>query len=229
MRGAVASFSERGYTSSMGWRRRFLVRTGCALGVIAAALAWSAWRAAAFAPGPPPRADVAIVLGASTWKSRPSAIYQKRIDCAVRLYREGRVSSLLFTGRATFPGERSCGEAGARAAIAAGVPAARVRYEDRSRTTRENLLVARQLLRARGARTAVVVSDPLHLRRALAMARDLAMDAAPAAVPDSAIPALLGTTRFAIREGYFWWQYFLVERFLAEPAAAAEKEVGHAG
>lgn len=197
-------------------RRTFkrLRRVLLVLVVLISAFLWSAWQTHFYPANRPVPSEVGMVLGASTWKNEPSPVYRERIRHAVQLYQAGVVRRLLFTGCPTFPGEQSCGEVGARAAIAAGVPESAVEYEGRSRVTRENLLEARDLLETCGARTAVIITDPLHMRRAMAMATALGIQASPGGTPTSALERPGIRTRFLLREAYFWWQFQLVERFL---------------
>ncbi len=51
-------------------------------------------------------------------------------------------------------------------AIASGVPADRILADDRAESTLENALGSAQLMKARGLRTAILVTSPYHTRRA---------------------------------------------------------------
>ena len=43
-------------------------------------------------------ADVAIVLGAAVYDSKPSPVFAERINHAINLYHAGKVNKLVFTG-----------------------------------------------------------------------------------------------------------------------------------
>src|SRR3989344_8529049 len=45
-----------------------------------------------------PQTEVALVLGASVYRGRPSPILAERADTAIALYREGKVGKILVTG-----------------------------------------------------------------------------------------------------------------------------------
>jgi uncharacterized SAM-binding protein YcdF (DUF218 family) len=94
-------------------------------------------------------------------------------------------------------------------ALARRIPAAAIRIETRSRTTHQNLVEARAIMRAEGLRTALIVSDPLHLPRAMRMARDLGIDARPGPATTSRYRS--GWTRlpFLLRESFFLTGYWL--------------------
>jgi uncharacterized SAM-binding protein YcdF (DUF218 family) len=127
-------------------------------------------------------ADVAIVLGAGVTRGEPSAAFDARIRHAVDLYKAGRVHRLLMTGTA-FGKEPAEALAGRDRAIALGVPSQAILIETRSWTTSMNFSEARKVMQANGAKTALVVTEPLHMMRSLRMARDLGMDVAGEPTP----------------------------------------------
>lgn len=117
------------------------------------------------------QADVAIVLGASTTDASVSPVYAARLDHAVTLYREGYVQALIVTGGVPQGRTRSDAAIAKDYAVSQGVPAADVWTEDTSTITRENLENAKAIMDAQGFRSALVVSDPLHMRRAMLLTK----------------------------------------------------------
>jgi uncharacterized SAM-binding protein YcdF (DUF218 family) len=167
-----------------------------------------AWRlrqvlraAAADERGP---ADAILVLGRELVADRPTPVFRARLEHGAALWREGVAPRLLVSGGWTGTASRSEAAAGREVLLAAGVPADAIETEERSRHTLENLHFVRETLRERGLGRVVLVSDPLHLARAAALARGLALDftcsPAPAAPPRPATPA--------------WWARALRESFL---------------
>jgi uncharacterized SAM-binding protein YcdF (DUF218 family) len=117
-------------------------------------------------------ADAIVVMGAAEYDGRPSPVFRARLDHAVALYREGLAPLLVVTGGKA-AGDRTTEAAVARDfAIAQGVPAKSILMEDQGRTTLESLRTVSQMLRTRGARDVVFVSDRTHMLRVLRMARD---------------------------------------------------------
>jgi uncharacterized SAM-binding protein YcdF (DUF218 family) len=111
-------------------------------------------------------------MGAAEYDGRPSPVFRARLDHAVALYREGLAPLLVVTGGKA-AGDRTTEAAVARDfAIAQGVPAKSILMEDQGRTTLESLRTVGQMLRTRGARDVVFVSDRTHMLRVLRMARD---------------------------------------------------------
>jgi uncharacterized SAM-binding protein YcdF (DUF218 family) len=117
-------------------------------------------------------ADAIVVMGAAEYDGRPSPVFHARLDHAVSLYRAGLAPLLVVTGGKA-AGDRTTEAAVARDfAIGQGVPAASILVEDRGRTTLESLRTVGEMLRDRGARDVLFVSDRTHMLRVLRMARD---------------------------------------------------------
>jgi len=153
--------------------------------------------------------DAAIVLGAAVHGSMPSPVFRERIRHALALYRGGKVRKLIFTGGYGPGAARAESEVARDVALRAGVPAADILIETRSRTTRQNLLGARSLMATAGLRTAAVVSDPLHMKRALWMCSDLGLAAVPSPTPTTRYRGWRSKAGFLIRELYFYHHYLI--------------------
>ena len=144
--------------------------------------------------------DCAIVLGAAVIGDRPSPVFEARLEHGVALYQQGRVKELILTGGKSVPGESAESEVGKAYAISKGVPASAIQIEVLSHTTRENFIEAKKLMAGHGFRKALVVSDPLHLRRALLMADDLEIEAIPSGTPTSRYSTWGRKLPFLLRE-----------------------------
>ncbi|MBB6097352.1 uncharacterized SAM-binding protein YcdF (DUF218 family) [Deinobacterium chartae] len=158
---------------------------------------------------PPGQADALIVLGAAAWDARPSPVLEGRLRGALELYRAGRAPRIILTGGFGRGARFSEAEVSRRFLERHGVPKRALLLEESSRTTLENLLNAAQISREHGLRRVWIVSDPLHLRRAVGIARDLGLEAQAAATPHSRFSSRRARLRFALREAYFLWQSWL--------------------
>jgi uncharacterized SAM-binding protein YcdF (DUF218 family) len=155
----------------------------------------------------PDRADAAIVLGAAVAGSDPTPVFEERLRHAVDLYRSQQVKLLIMTG-GTGPGDSLAeSEAARRWAIAHGVPAGDIVTEAQSHTTKENFLNALPLIEEHAVGRVLVVSDPLHMRRALRMASDLGLDAYPSPTPTSRYRTLGTQAPMLAREIWFTLVY----------------------
>ena len=151
--------------------------------------------------------DCAIVLGAAAYGTQPSPVFEERIRHAIDLYRTGLVAKIIFTGGYGTGADHAESEVGAAYAERAGIPAADVFVELRSRTTQQNLAEAKILMAAHGWRTAILVSDPLHMRRAMWMAADLGISAVSSPTPTSRYRSFKTKFKFLRHELYFWHHY----------------------
>jgi uncharacterized SAM-binding protein YcdF (DUF218 family) len=132
---------------------------------------------------PDMKADAAVVLGAAVWSNQVSPVFRERINHAIDLYRQHKVRKIIFTGGQGNPNEPT--EAGAARAYAlqSGVPKDDILIEESSHTTFENIVYARQLARDNGLNKVLIVSDPMHMKRAITMATDIGLDAYPSPTP----------------------------------------------
>ncbi|MGD9780637.1 MAG: YdcF family protein [Kiritimatiellia bacterium] len=188
--------------------RRFLATLG---GLLLAIFAWLATLGTAIGLyGASDRAvesDCAIVLGAAAYGNRPSPVFEERIRHGIALYRTGLVSKIIFTGGYGTGAPRAESEVAAAYAVREGVPEADILVELRSRTTQQNLAEAKILMESNGLRTAILVSDPLHMRRAIWMAKDLDIPAVSSPTPTTRYRSFNTQFRFLRRELYYWHHY----------------------
>lgn len=141
----------------------------------------------------------ALVLGAAVWPGgEPSPTLRRRTLHAAALWRAGAVDWVVPCGGL---GRHPPAEAWAmrRLLLEAGLPEAAIRVEDRSRSTHENLLLARPILAALGATEAVIVTDATHAPRARLIARGLGI-AATSSSPPIGGGRWRSTARQALRE-----------------------------
>ncbi|MCW1883775.1 YdcF family protein [Luteolibacter flavescens] len=152
--------------------------------------------------------DCAIVLGAAAYGSKPSPVFAERINHAVALYQSGKVKRLLFTGGSVIDADQSESAVARVHAMAAGVPPEAILTESKSRTTEQNLQQAKNVMKKHGLKTAVIVSDPLHLKRAASMASDLGIDAVTSPTPTTRYRTWKVKAGFLIREVFYLHGYW---------------------
>jgi uncharacterized SAM-binding protein YcdF (DUF218 family) len=156
-------------------------------------------------------ADAIIVLGAAAYDARPSPVFEERIRHGLDLYQRGYAPILIFTGGFGGNGARFAeSQVARRYALRHDVPADAILIETVSRTTRQNLIQARQLMRAHGLHRVIVVSDPLHMARALRLCRELRIDALASSTPSTRFRSFQTRWRFLLQEVYFFHRDLLV-------------------
>ncbi len=154
-----------------------------------------------------PGFDAIVVLGG------PNDAMARRTAHAVALLRAGRAGTLVLCG-GVVRDKAEC-EVMRDHALAAGVPAERILLESASRTTLENAARCREILDRRGWTRVLVVTDRLHLPRALLSFRAFGVAArgSGAATPRSTEPlrAWLGRLLYEA-VGLFWYTGVILSR-----------------
>lgn len=152
----------------------------------------------------PGSVDLIVVLGRRLRQDRPTAVFEARLAKGAELWREGRAALLLVAGGVTGDASLSEAEAGRAWLMEQGLPASALLVEDRSQHTLENLFNLRSLMKERGWRELILISDPLHLARVSTFARGLGL-------PFRAVPATACPPR---RGSLGWWRRAMAESFL---------------
>ena len=117
-------------------------------------------------------ADTAIILGAAADESGPSPVYRERINHGIELYNDGYVGKLIMTGGTGEGNTHSDAYIAKQYAVSQGIPESDIMTEDTSTITQENLENSKLIMDENRFDTTIIVSDPLHMRRAMLLARD---------------------------------------------------------
>ena len=149
-------------------------------------------------------ADAAMILGASVWNDRPSPVFRERINHGIWLYKNGYAKNLIFTGGFGTNSNISESSVARNFAIRDDVPAENIFIEEVSRTTIENIYYASNIITENNFDTIIIVSDPLHMKRSVTIAKDLRLNVFSSPTP---------TTRYISRKAkldflaYEWFYY----------------------
>ncbi len=112
------------------------------------------------------RFDALIVLGCpANGDGSPSLEERERVMEAVREYRAGRASHVIFSGGAAYNRFVEA-DVMARLAAANGVPAEAIEEDRQARNTIENIFYSHAVMERHGWNSAEVISSPNHLPRA---------------------------------------------------------------
>jgi len=113
----------------------------------------------------PRHADVIVVLAG--WRNSDGSLNEaglRRTITGARLYRQGLAPFMLFSGGPCC--RRSVSSAMADLAVELGVPRPVILLEEDSLRTHESAINSAAILRARGFKSTLLVSSPVHLIRA---------------------------------------------------------------
>jgi len=118
------------------------------------------------------RADVIIILGCAVWPGeRPSPSLEARVQHGILLYQRGMADHLVLSGGVgRYPPAEA--EVMRRLALSHGVPEQSLILDTESSSTIESIQRAGSTMQKHDWNTAIIVSDPFHIYRALMMARD---------------------------------------------------------
>jgi uncharacterized SAM-binding protein YcdF (DUF218 family) len=158
-------------------------------------------------------ADVAIVLGAAVYGDEPSPVFRERINHGIWLYENGYVDKLIFTG-GKVQGQVLSDSAVAKAyAVAKGIPEEDILIEEDSTITQENIFNATRIVEANAFSSVILVSDPLHMKRAMLMAKDAGLLAYSSPTPTSMYQSTDSKLQFLGREVFYYIGYELYRIF----------------
>jgi len=110
-------------------------------------------------------ADAIVVFGAAQYNGTPSPVFKARLDHAFELEERGLAPLVITTGGAGGDPRFTEGGVGRDYLIQRGVAASKILADTKSLTTYENVRAATRLLRQRGAKSCLAVSDGFHLYR----------------------------------------------------------------
>jgi uncharacterized SAM-binding protein YcdF (DUF218 family) len=117
--------------------------------------------------------DAIVVLGAAQYNGRPSPVLASRLDHAFELYQRGLAPFVVVTGGKQPADLFTEADTEARYLTDRGVPAAAILREESGRNSWDSLDGVAVLLRERGLRRVLLVSDPFHSLRIRGMAGEL--------------------------------------------------------
>lgn len=159
------------------------------------------------------KADVAIVLGAGVKNGQVSNVFKEHLNHAQYLYQNQWVLHVIVTGGLS-PNEcLSDSEIGANYLTQFGVPSQNIFAEKVSSITFENIRYAKNIMDNNGFKTALIVSDPYHMLRAMKMCQKAGLTALPSPTQTSAYQSKKTKRKFLINQAWNYYVYVLFKRF----------------
>jgi len=151
--------------------------------------------------------DVVIVLGASSWNGDVTPVFRERINHGIWLYENGYADYIIFTGG--YGTGSSVSESGAAKlyALSQGVPEDAILLEEVSTVTEENLSEAKRIMEENGFDSAIIVSDPLHMKRAMLIAKNVGLNAYSSPTPTTMYRSFKTKLPFLLREEFYYLGY----------------------
>lgn len=153
------------------------------------------------------KCDVGIVLGAATDFNGVSEVYKQRLNHVVALYKSDTIDMIIVTGGKAKGSKNSDAYMAKQYLLEEGVSEESVLLEEESVITQENLQNSLKIMQDNEMETALIISDPLHMKRAMRMAEDLEIDAFSSPTKTSAYKSLKTEIPFLWRETFFYIGY----------------------
>lgn len=159
------------------------------------------------------KSDAVIVLGAAVWGEEPSPVFKERIDHAIWLYKNDYADKIIFTGGQGKNEEIAESIVAKKYAEENSIPSNDILIETESKITQQNLYYAKLLTDANGMKNFIIVSDPLHMKRAMLMAEDYGLKAHSSPTPTTRYISWKSKGNFLIREVYYYVGYKIYRMF----------------
>ncbi|HBC96251.1 MAG TPA: YdcF family protein [Clostridium sp.] len=119
----------------------------------------------------PEKSDCIIVLGCRVYGITPSPFLIGRLNRGLELYQNGYGNYIIVSGGKGQGENISEAEAMRTYLASRGMDSSRIIVEDKSASTMANLINSKKIMDTMGFKTAVIVSNKYHLKRASLMAK----------------------------------------------------------
>ena len=155
------------------------------------------------------KTDAAIVLGAAAWNDKPSPVFRERINYSIWLYENNYVDKIIFTGGKGKDDKYAESEVARDYAIKNNVTPEDILIETKSKITEENLKYAYEIATEENLNTFTIVSDPLHMKRAMLISKTIGMESYTSPTQSSVYKTLNSQVPFFFRELFFYIGYII--------------------
>ncbi len=150
------------------------------------------------------KSDVAIVLGAGTSNGVISPIFKERVNHAKYLFEKGLVKNIIITGGFGEGQKQTDSEVAKQYLIAQGMPTNVILTEEKSRYTIENLTEAKAIMDSLKFQSALLISDPLHMKRAISLAKNQNITCQPSPTKTSMYRSFIPKVKSLIYETFYY-------------------------
>ena len=148
--------------------------------------------------------DVAIVLGAGTNNGILSPVFKERVNHSIYLYKKGLVNKIIFTGGYGEKQIQSDSEIAMRYAIKKGVHKENIIIEQKSKFTYENLSESKKIIDSLGLKTALIISDPLHMKRSIKIAKNEGINCLSSPTKTTMYRSNIAKIKFLLYETFYF-------------------------
>jgi uncharacterized SAM-binding protein YcdF (DUF218 family) len=148
--------------------------------------------------------DVAIILGAGTKGDKLSPVYRERVNHGIYLFESRVVDKIIITGGYGEGANHADSEIARQYALDHNIPEDAIFIETKSRYTIENLIESKKIMDSLNFHTALIVSDPLHMKRAVDLALHQKIKCKPSPTPTTMYRSFFPITRSLFYETFYY-------------------------
>jgi uncharacterized SAM-binding protein YcdF (DUF218 family) len=150
------------------------------------------------------KSDVIIVLGAGTADGQLSPIFKERINHSIYLYNKGISNKIIFTGGYGDGQLKSDSQIAKEYAMRNGISETDILIEEHSKYTIENMTESKQIMDTLNMKTALLVSDPFHMKRASKLAELIGINCKPSPTKTSMYQSIFPKVKQLIYETFYY-------------------------
>ena len=150
------------------------------------------------------KCDVAIVLGAGTSNGKVSPIFKERINHGIYLYKQHLVNKIILTGGRGKGQSQADSEVAKTYAQQQGVPVHDIIIETKSKYTINNLTESKRIMDSLGLKSVLLVSDPLHMKRSVDLAKKLNLNCSASPTQTSMYQSFIPKFKSLMYESFYY-------------------------
>jgi uncharacterized SAM-binding protein YcdF (DUF218 family) len=137
----------------------------------------------------------------------PSPVFEERIRHSIWLYENDYVDKIIFTGGKGENDSNSESSIAKKYAMEHSVPENDIYIEEKSTITQENIMYASEIAKDNKIYTVLLVSDPIHMKRAMLMTEDYGLEAYSSPTPTTLYKTAKSKLTFLSREVFYYIGY----------------------
>ncbi len=150
------------------------------------------------------KSDVAIVLGAGTSNGKLSPVFKERLNHSIYLYERDIIKMIVLTGGYGKGQKQTDSEIAKKYLLAQNIPEEIILIERKSRYTVENLMESKQIIDSLGLESALIVSDPLHMKRSIELAKEMDIYCRPSPTKTTMYKSFFPKAKSLIYETFYY-------------------------
>jgi uncharacterized SAM-binding protein YcdF (DUF218 family) len=154
--------------------------------------------------------DVAIILGAGSHNGIISPVFRERLNHAIKLYNTEIVENIIITGGFGSEETISDSQAGKNYVLSKGVPIENIYIEEKSLITQTNLINAKIIMNEHYWSSALIVSDPIHMKRAMALSSKFRINGEASPTQTSMYKSWQAKFEFLFYESFYYSVEFVM-------------------